>query len=58
MKKTKNKNPDGWKTGTEPITKQQQEEIKKLSENKNEPIETNISRAGADHTIKELSKGK
>ena len=48
--------PEAWKTGTEPITEQQEAQLKTLAEKTAEEIDTNLSKAGAAHKIDELNK--
>ncbi len=48
------KNPDDWKTGSEPITGAQASYLETLASEAHEEIDTNISKAEASMKIDEL----
>ncbi len=48
------KNPDEWITGAEPMTGAQKSYLKTLSDEANEPFNSNLSKAEASKRIDEL----
>jgi hypothetical protein len=50
------KDPDDWTTGDEPMTGAQRSYLKTLSEEANEPLEENLTKAQASKRIEELQQ--
>ena len=48
------KDPDQWVTGDEPITGAQQSYLQTLAEEADEPVDTDLTKAGASKKIDEL----
>jgi hypothetical protein len=50
------KNPDDWTTGDEPMTGAQRSYLKTLTEEANEPLDENLTKAQASKRIEELQQ--